>query len=464
MSAPLILSISTVILAVGVGLLRERRVTSTVVAVGGAALVAIFVLIIPIDEPFSIGGLSLRIDSSWTILGRSLVIDEGNRTAVGFLYLIGAFMLGGTWTIVGDHYLPSVGLITINVVAASLMIRPFLYAAIFVELAAMGGALILVAGRFAAAKGALRLLALFSIGMMVLLWAGWMIGTGEITSGAPAQAERATAFLALGFAILLGIPPFHIWLPSASEETNPMALTFVAVILQSAGLFFLLQLLNQYTWLRESEALFAAIRIAGGAMVLFGGAMAIAQRHMVRMMAYALLTDFGIVMLAVGSADAAGYQLAIGHSGARVVSLSIWALGAALLIKAEAGDSVERFEGSFWRYPFVSSVTLVGLFATGGFPLTAGFPGRWALLTMLAPDSWLSAGAVLLGMAAMGIGGLRWMITMVRSREGSKAYLGWAERGFIIAGVLLSAVLGLFPQLTYPIVVQAAAGLVNLVP
>ncbi len=460
----MILTISTVVLAVALGLLRRRRGVSTAVAVGGAALLAIFVLIIPIDDPFSVGRMSVRIDSSWTILGRSLVIEEGNRTAVGFLYLIGAFMIGGTWTVAGDHYLPSVGFLTMNVVAASLMIRPFLYAAMFIELAAMGGALILVAGRFGAVKGALRLLALYTMGMMVLLWTGWMIGTGEITSGAPAQAQRATAFLALGFAILMGIPPFHIWLPSAGEEANPMALTFVAVILQSTGLFFLLQLLNQYAWLRENEALFAGIRAAGTLMVLFGGAMAIAQRRIEKMMAYALLSDYGIVMLAVGSASAAGFELAIGHSGARVVSLSLWALGAAILIKSEAGDTVENLEGSFWRYPFASGAALVGLFAAGGFPLTAGFPGRWALLTMLAPVSWISAAAVLLGMAAIGLGGLRWMITMVRSRESSKGYLGLAERAFIIGGLVLCAVLGLFPQLTFPIVVQAAAGLVNLVP
>jgi len=463
-SAALILSIGTITLAVAAGLLRDRRATSTTVAVLGATLLAVFVLLIPIDEPFSLGSISVRIDSSWTILGRSLVLDEGSRTAVGFLYLAGAFMIGGSWIASRELYLPSVGLFTINIVAASLMIRPFMFAAIFVELAAMGGVLILVAGRYRARRGAMRLLTLYTLGMIVLLWAGLMVESGGISSGSPEQAQRATVLLALGFAILLGIPPFHIWLPTAGEEANPLELVFVAVILQTAGLFFLLHFLNQYSWLRENEVLFIGIRVAGAAMVLFGGAMAMAQRRLGKMMAYALLADYGIVMLAVGSGTAAGFQLAIGHSGARVVSFSLWALGVSILLQALGADDSAKLDGVFWRYPFAASATLVGLFSAGGLPLAAGFPGRWGLMTILAPLSGFGAAAVLLGTASIAVGGLRWLTTMARARETSKDYLGFAERGFIVGGIILCVGLGLFPQLTYPLVVQAAAGLGNLVP
>jgi formate hydrogenlyase subunit 3/multisubunit Na+/H+ antiporter MnhD subunit len=464
MSAPLILTIGTAILALAIGLLRERRGTATAVAAGGSVLLAMFILLIPINEAFSIGSISVRIEGAWSFLGRSFVIEEQNRTAVGFLYLIGAFMLGGNRAAGGGYYLPSVGLLTMNVVAASLMIRPFLFAAIFVEMAAMGGVLILVAGKYAAFRGALRLLALYTLGMMVLLWAGWMIGTGEITSGAPEQAQRATVYLGLGFAILLGIPPFHIWLPSAGEESNPYGLTFVAILLQSAGLFFLLHLLNQYSWLRSSEFLLRSMRIAGGVMVLYGGIMAIAQRRVTKMLAYTLLSDYGIILLAVGSGSAVGYQLAIGHSGARVVSFSLWALGAAVLMNLEGSDDGGKLEGGIWRYPYVAGATLIGIFAAGGFPLTAGFPGRWALLTLLAPVSGLAALVVLVGTAAIGLGGLRWLIIMVRSREITRRRLRWQERLLFIGGMALCLALGIFPQLTYPVVVQAAAGLVNLVP
>jgi formate hydrogenlyase subunit 3/multisubunit Na+/H+ antiporter MnhD subunit len=464
MSAALILTIGTIIVAILAGLLRERRATSTAVALVGAGILALFVLRVPIDEPFSIGSLPLRIDSAWTILGRSLVINETNRTAVGFLYLIGAFMVGGAWASPGAYYLPTVGLVIMNVVSASLMIRPFLFAAIFVEIAAMGGVLVLMAGRMGSTRGALRLLTTFTLGMIVLLWAGWMIETGGITTGSPEQAQRATAFLALGFAIFLGVPPFHIWFTTASEEAHPFGLAFVTLILQSAGLFFLLHSLNQYAWLRESEELFAGIRIVGSVMILFGSIMAVTQLRFSKMMAYALLADFGTVILAVGAGTSSGYQLAIGHAGARVVVFSLWALGIALMLRFEGLDDSEKLESAFWRYPFVAAAAMIGLFSAGGFPLTAGFPSRWGLMVILAPISGAAAGMVVIGMAAMGLGALRWLITMVRKREPGKAYLGWAERSFIMAGIALCLLMGSFPQLMYPLVVQAAAGLVNLVP
>jgi NADH-quinone oxidoreductase subunit N len=463
-SAPLILTIGSVLIAAVIPFLRIRREGVVAIAVLGAAALGAFALLMPIEEALSIGSTGLRIDGTWTILGRALTLDDGNRTAVGFLYLIGAFMFGGTWMAERSRYLPSVGLIMVNVVAASLMVRPFLFAALFVELAAMGAVLILVEGRFQARKGALRLLVLYTLGMIVLLWAGWLMETGGITSGATQEAREATIFLALGFAVLLGIPPFHIWLPTAGEETNPYGLMFVAVILQSAGLFFLLYFLNQYPWLRENEALFAGARLVGLVMVIFGGAMAFAQKRFSKMMAYALMADFGVIVIAVGSGVAAGYELAIGHSGARAVSLSVWALGIAVLKQREGGDSFDDLEGSLWGSPYVTGTALVGLFAVGGLPLTAGFPGRWALMTILAPISGITTSAVLIGIIAITMSGFRWMAVMMRSRRKQTEKPILIQRIFLMAGLGLCIVLGLFPQLTYPIVVRAGAGLINLVP
>jgi formate hydrogenlyase subunit 3/multisubunit Na+/H+ antiporter MnhD subunit len=322
-SAPLILTIGSILLAAVIPFLRLRREVVVAIAVLGAAALGAFALLMPIEEALSMGSTGVRVDGTWMILGRALTLDDGNRAAVGFLYLIGAFLIGGTWMTERSRYLPSVGLIMVYVVTASLMVRPFLFAALFIELAAMGAVLILVEGRFQARKGALRLLILYTLGMIVLLWAGWLMETGGITSGAAQEARQATTYLALGFAILLSIPPFHIWLPTAGDETKPYGLMFVAVVLQSAGLFFLLFFLNQYPWLRQNENLFEGARLVGAAMVVFGGAMAIAQRKFSKMMAYALLADFGVIVIAVGTGQAEGYELARGHSGTRAISLAV---------------------------------------------------------------------------------------------------------------------------------------------
>jgi formate hydrogenlyase subunit 3/multisubunit Na+/H+ antiporter MnhD subunit len=229
-------------------------------------------------------------------------------------------------------------------------------------------------------------------------------------------------------------------------------------------LFFLLHSLNQYAWLRDSEGLNEGIRLVGSIMIVFGGVMALAQVRISKMMAYAILANYGIAILAVGAGTSAGYRLAIGHTGARVISFSLWGLGINLISRVEGVDSAEKLQGSFWRYPYVSSAALVGLFSASGLPLTAGFPGRWAIMTMLAPISGIAAGAALLGTAAIGLGGLRWLITMVQAKEARRTYLGLVERGFLVAGVGLCLAMGLFPQLTYPLVVQAAGGLANLIP
>jgi hypothetical protein len=84
-------------------------------------------------------------------------------------------------------------------------------------------------------------------------------------------------------------------------------------------------------------------------------------------------------------------------------------------------------------------------------------------MAILAPLNGVAAGAALLGTAAMGLGGLQWIVTMVRTKDTRRSYMGGVERGFLVAGGVLCIVMGLFPQLSYPLVVQAATGLVNLI-
>ncbi len=96
--------------------------------------------------------------------------------------------------------------------------------------------------------------------------------------------------------------------------------------------------------------------------------------------------------------------------------------------------------------------------------MTAGFPGRWGGVQLLAESYPLAALTLVMGVAlnsAAAFRWLRWLLGRAASAPPTMALLR-RERMLHVGGIVLCLMLGLFPQLLYPWVVQTVTGLSNL--
>jgi formate hydrogenlyase subunit 3/multisubunit Na+/H+ antiporter MnhD subunit len=462
MTAPFVLILLTILFALLALALRNNPMLASIFTAFGAAFIAIFVLLAPIDAPIAIFGLSVKISGTWSELGRSLILDPTTRPMVGYLYLAGAFILAAGWIVRTTRFLNPIGMLILGVLAGSLMVKPFLFAAIFLEIAALGAVLLLVTARYPAKTGALRLLTLYTLAMMAILVMGWLLEITGVTEATPDLARRVTFLLAFGFAILMAVPPMHLWLPRAADEAHPYVLVFVVILLQGSGLFFLFRFLDAYPWLRESSTFFNALRMAGVVTATFGGIMAVSQRSLEKFMAYALIADLGVMLIAVGLGTTEGFRLALGLSGVRVISLSLWAL---CLSRLKMIQNQANFIGVAYRMPLVAAGLVVGIFSLAGFPLTAGFPGRWSLLLSLSVVDNLAAWSVILVLALIVARGLVWTRTFLHPGEmDNLERANVIERVYFAGGVAIVVLLGVFPQLIYPWIIGVAAGMTHLFP
>jgi formate hydrogenlyase subunit 3/multisubunit Na+/H+ antiporter MnhD subunit len=101
----------------------------------------------------------------------------------------------------------------------------------------------------------------------------------------------------------------------------------------------------------------------------------------------------------------------------------------------------------------------------GGFPLTAGFPGRWALLGVLSEIDVLAASSILFAFFAIGAAVIRWLSVATRRSElVQRTVTALDERILLFGGMGICVLLGAFPQSTFLWVARAASGLPNLVP
>jgi len=461
MSAGLIIFLFTFIYALLCLVLRHQRMASALAAAIGAGSIAAFVLLVPFDEAFLFGEISIKFASEWIILGRMFSLSANVRPLIGFLYLAGAFLLPAAWLVNANRFFPSVALLILAIVAASLMVDPFVFAAVFIELAAMGAVFVLVTQQHPRSIGATRMLILYTFAMISILFTGSLLEVAGITSATPLLATRVTFMLGFGFAILMTVPPFHLWLPKSAEESDPYILVFILVILQSAGFFFLLRFLDGYVWLREQTLIYDGIRIAGVITTILAVLLSASQRDIKKVIAYALLVDLGVILISIGSGTEDAFRLALSLSAVRVIALGVLALGLSYLCNSERLASELRGVG--FKMPFAAAAFLVGLLSVAGTPLTAGFPVRWSLLTVVLQADKLAAGTVLFSMIGLGMLVIRWAAILFSRREGDGIIeVSKEPRIFLLGGILLLLFLGLFPQLIFPWVEDVASGLTNL--
>ncbi|MGA9190289.1 MAG: proton-conducting transporter membrane subunit [Anaerolineales bacterium] len=463
MSAPVIISLVT-LMVFGLGIvLRHRPLASSVVTASGAMALALFALRAPIDQPTEIFGIAVKIGDSFQVLGRSLTLSAGNRAVVGFLFVVAGFVFGAGWAARPGAYFFPAGMVVVGAVVAALMISPFLYAAAFLEIAALAGVLLIAPPGRASIRGSERLLLFYTLAMLAILVTGWMLPSVGVTRATPELAARAIRLLALGFAVLILVPPFHIWLLDAIEESSPYAVVLLVGVLQSAGLFFMLRFLDNYEWLRTDLGLMADIRLVGAALIVIGGLFALAERSMARSVVYVLMGDLGVTLLAVSINTPVGYQLALGLSAVRVIGLAVWGLGISVLQREQSDRKTAALEGRGLDTPIASAAALVGLASLSGLPMTAGFPARWGLMAALAGQAPGVALLVIASVMAEGLACVKWLRVLL-SPAGPRPTRGHsrAEYAFLGLGISLVLSLGLFPQLVFPWVVQALSGLKNL--
>ncbi len=444
-------------------LLRRWRRVETLLTAGVAFLLTLLALSLPLDQPlFLLGGTIFR--SLTTVLGRAFEIEPADRLALAFIFSQAAVLSVGAGLHGAGRYYQSAGLVIVGLIAAALFVRPFLFAALFLEIAAAVAVFMLGDETRPVTRGALRFLVFMTMGMPFILLSGWLIEGSAASPEDVSFIARATILLAVGFAVLLAVAPFHSWLPVVAEHSPPLAAAFVFTVMRFISVFLLLNFLGAYDWLGQNPAVYRALVVAGGGMALIGALFAFGQRNFGRSMGYALMVDIGAVLLAIGLNTPAGVEAALETLALRGVALPVWGMAVDQLRRVAGSDDFDAVRGLGRRYPFAATALVLSLLSLIGFPLTAGFPARWALLHLLAHIHPTGAILLLAGMVSIGVvcaRGLNALLTPVADEEEREDAPLWSEKPTAVvlyslgAGVIL--LLGVFPQLLLPLVAGTAS-------
>lgn len=439
-------------------LLRRER---AVAIFGGltVSLLALTALFVPIDAAMLIGPLSLKISPSVQILGRSLSLNQADASLLAILYGLAALWFFGAEAAGMARRLVPIGLGILGLLVASIAVQPFLFAAPMIQIAALLTVPLLVRPDQTPGRGMVRFLIYQTLAMPFILFAGWLLAGVESSPGDLELAVQSAAMLGLGFAFLLAVFPLYNWIPMLLEEAPPYAVGFLLWGFPAITSFFLLGFLDRYTFLRTSPTFLAALQTGGLLMIVTGGVWAAFQRHLGRMMGYAAIAETGFFLLAASLDTAAGIQIIFLQLVPRGLGMAVWALALTVIQPQVEGFGFSEVRGLARRSPLTVAALILAHLSTVGFPLLAGFPLRLALWEELARQSLGQAAWMLAGLLGLLAGAIRTLaVTVMADEETPWEWSGTQVQSLMLsAGILGMFVLGLFPQVMQPFLVNLPA-------
>ena len=429
--------------------------------IGGAisTVLAVTALIFPIDTALLIGSISIKISPSIQFLGRSLSLHPADGALITIIYGLAALWFFGTEASRSPSRFVSLGLMIVALLTASIAVEPFLFAALLLNMAAMLVIPLLVPLYQKPGRGVVRFLIYQTIAMPFILFSGWMLAGVEASPGDLSSTIQAGTILGLGFAFLLGIFPLYNWIPMLMEEASPYVTGFLLWALPTFTAIFGLGFLDRYTWLRTSPQLSSAIQFAGIVMVASGGLLASQQKHIGRIMGYAAITETGLLVLAMGikSPDVVNttFLLLI----PRGLELAVWSLALSIIKRKAYSLRFKEVQGLARSYPVAVTALILAHLSMTGFPLLAGFPPRLALWQELARQSLVTSFWVFVGLLGLLIAALRTLAVFVMAEEYKdwEWNESWVQSTILGLGVICLFILGMFPQIMQPVIINLPA-------
>jgi NADH-quinone oxidoreductase subunit L len=183
--------------------------------------------------------------------------------------------------------------------------------------------------------------------------------------------------------------PLHVWLPDSMEGPTPISALIHAATMVTAGIFMVARMSPLF---ELSETALAVVVVIGAITAFFMGLVGVVQNDIKRVIAYSTLSQLGYMTVALG---VSAYGAAIFHLMTHAFFKALLFLAAGSVIIALHHEQDIRKMGGLRKYmPITYWTALVGTLALIGFPGSAGFFSKDALIEAVHESHWKEANEV----------------------------------------------------------------------
>ena len=229
----------------------------------------------------------------------------------------------------------------------------------------------------------------FSLGIFAVFYLTGAVDFDTIFAQAPALAGKSFHFLswdvnaltAVCLLLFMGAMGksaqflLHTWLPDAMEGPTPVSALIHAATMVTAGVFMVARLSPLFSLSQDASAF---VILIGATTAMFAATIALVQNDIKRIIAYSTCSQLGYMFVAMGSG---AYSIGMFHLFTHAFFKALLFLGSGSVILAMHHEQDIRKMGGLWRkIPFTYATMLVGTLALTGFPFTAGYFSKDAII------------------------------------------------------------------------------------
>jgi NADH-quinone oxidoreductase subunit L len=167
----------------------------------------------------------------------------------------------------------------------------------------------------------------------------------------------------------------HTWLPDAMEGPTPVSALIHAATMVTAGVFMVARLSPLFAL---APVALAFVSIIGATTAVFAASVALVQNDIKRIVAYSTCSQLGYMFVAMGMG---AYSVGMYHlfTHAAFKGLLFLCCGS-VIVGMHHEQDIRKMGGLRTKMPFTYWTMVIGTLALSGFPLTAGYYSKDAII------------------------------------------------------------------------------------
>ena len=196
----------------------------------------------------------------------------------------------------------------------------------------------------------------------------------------------AFIFLITAFAFKLSIVPFHLWTADVYEG-SPIATTSFLSVISKGGIAFIFISMLYKVFQPIHEVWYNLVMILSIFTMIIGNLFALRQQNIKRFLAFSSIAQVGFILVGI-SGNSSDAITSVVYFVLIYVFSNLAAFGVAGAISSQTNkEKIEDYKGLYKTNPMLCWIMALALFSLAGIPPTAGFFGKFFLLTAGAANA-----------------------------------------------------------------------------
>ena len=300
-------------------------------------------------------------------------------------------------------------------------------------------------------------------------------GSFEVSSLFGAQSNSFSYWIAglilVGWLLKMGIFGLHMWLP-ITEAEPPTSFAPTMAVVSGIGAYVIARLL--YFGMPSVFSSFSLPLMAWAVLTMFyGGAVTLAQNDVKYIFAWSTMSQNAYSILGLASASLLGATGGVFYFGSHILGKFVMFSVAGILVTQTGLRDAKQMGGLAGKMPFTAAIFVLGALILSAVPPTSGFQAEWIMFAGIFTQGAQGSSSYLL-VAILGIAATMLTVAYVFWPI-KKIFFGQLGSGLesakdppltmtlpLLAVVVVSIMIGIYPDLVTKFLVSAGGALTSL--